>query len=518
MTLPTTLQPEAFVSWDGSGAFDGPYDAVIRDVAADPGITISEGRDGGQQLSPSRINDGGMELLNDSGAYSQERADSPVYQRVEPTKPVLYRAVHGEEGVYDEDADYDEPLYYDGAYTSQLGRQMIDEIDERSSIGDRRVRLDTIGYETVLTRAPVTVDVMVAPLVSDCFAALLDAVDWPADKRRIATSDTRLAYWWCDERIPWTAMLELQASEGPGTFGVDRDGIFYFENRLYRGTAEHAQISQATLADTPGSGLYFKNLKPLSPFKNLFNRATYTIKTRTLASSDVIWTYGANVALTSGQSVTLIARPTDGNPFQNAITPSSPTDYAVSGGTVSVSLAADSGLVAFVTITATSGTPTVSALQLRAQSLTVVGETTIQNGIDASPSIARYSPIPGQDIPITLQVRGWPEIDAANAEGVCDAWVLRQMWPRALVTFEVENADGDHVEWMLKARISDRLTLIHAHTGLSADVWVNQGHITIAGAGGRTVAYVVGAEKCDTLTGFRWDVDEWDDPASLWGV
>jgi hypothetical protein len=189
-----------------------------------------------------------------------------------------------------------------------------------------------------------------------------------------------------------------------------------------------------------------------------------------------------------------------------------------SGGTVSVTLNATSGLVAFVTVTATSGTPTVAGLQLRAQPLTVASETTAQNTVDASTSIATYSPIPGRGIPITLSVSGWPEVDPVTAEAVCNAWVLRYQVPRPLVTVTLRNADAEHVRQILDRMPSDRITLTEANTGLSADVWVNSAQLRISGAGGRVVELVLGCELCDELAGAVWDVSLWDDPSAVWGV
>lgn len=534
VALPSTLDLEVAVSWDGSGAFDGDYDDVTADVAIDPGVRIDEGRDGAQTLAPPKIQAGAFDLWNDDGAYSQERADSPVYQRVIPGRPVRYQARFGVEGLYDEDDPYDADDLYDGIGVFPLGRHLIDDISQQTEIGDRRVSFATLGYEAVLTAAAVSIGVMTTPLVSECFAALLDAVAWPAEKRDIAVSDTRLLLWWCDERVPWVAMLELLAAEGPGTFYVDRDGVFHFENRNYRTIADRSTTSQAVFYDResgiedpydaddfypgddnyPGatSGLWFTGFRYDPGFKNVFNRATYTTRQRLAGPTATVWTYGGRLDLGSGQTRTLIARPSD--PFINASVPT----YSVSGGTVSVSMSATSGLVAFITFTATSGTPEISNLQLEAQPLAVVGDTTVQNTVDASASIARFSPIPGQAIPITLAVQGWPEIDQPNAEAVCDAWVNRYSVQRPQVTIAVRNADGEHLDQILRRMPSDRITLVEANTGIEADVWVNAVALRIAGAGSTTIEAVLGCEKVEEVSGAIWDVSEWDDPISVWGV
>lgn len=540
MTMPSTIEIEAHVSWDGSGDFLGAYDDITPDVVVDSGISIVEGRQDSMTLSPPRTSDGQVTLWNEDGLYSQERADSPIYQRVIPGRPVRYRAGHGARRLYRSHALYRSHVPYRGRGVFPLGRHIIRDISQTTGLGDQKVSLTTLGYENVLTRAVVTVGVMAAPRVDQCFTALLDAVSWPADKRSIAVSDTTLLYWWCDERHPWDAMLELLAAEGPGIFYVDSDGVFRFENRNYRTTATRATVSQASFFDQASgppslyrshrlyrshilyrgraSGLWFTALGYDPGFNNIYNRATYATRRRALGSLAVIWSYGTSFALSSGQSRTLIARPTDGNPFQNAVAPVLTTDYTVSGGTVSITLAASSGLVAFITVTATSGSPTVSDLQLRAQPLTVVSETVVENNVDASASIARFSPIPGENVPITLSLNGWAEIDVPNAEAVCDAWVTKYQIPRPLVTISIRNADGAHTEQILRRMVSDRLTLSESNTGLAGDVWINSIRRRVADAFGSTVEAVLSCERVDEVSGAIWDESLWGDALAVWGT
>lgn len=538
MTLPSTIDLEVGVSWSGTGAFDGDYDDVTDDVDTDDGVSLAMWRESGVQLSPSRIADGGFTLHNGDGFYSQDRADSGVYQRVTPGKPVRYRAGHGERRLYRSHIPYRSHVYYRGRGVWPLGRHLIRDLDPDLEIGDEQVRVTTLGYENALTRTKVTIPVMATPLVSECFTAYLDAVNWPTDKRRIATSDTRLLWYWADERYPWDGFLELLGAEGPGAFGVDRDGTFYFENRNYRSTEARSTTSQATFWDRQDGErtryrshtlyrshrlyrgrtgtLWYTRFKPSDPYKNIYNRATYPTRRRTMGSLASIWSLGADLALGSGQSRTLIVKPND--PFLNAVTPALTTDYTVAGGTVSVTLSASSGLVAFVTVTATGGTPTVSGLQLRAQPLTVVGETIVENSVDASASIAAFSPVPGEDIPLSYDVQGWSEIDVPNAEGVCNAWVLRQQVPRPQGVMTLRNGGGDLVEQIFRRRHSDRLTLVHATSGISADFWINSGRLWIGGAGGRTVILDLGVERCDDIAGAIWDQSEWNDVFAVWGV
>jgi hypothetical protein len=537
MVLPITPEATVEIDWDGLGTFAGDHDDVTNDADMTDGAAVSwtEGRNGLATLDPPRLREGSLSLLNHDGRYSQERADSPVYQRVTPGKPVRYRVRHGTSRLYRSATAYRAALPYRGRALYEAARHIIDDISQTAEIGGQRVALSTLGIEAVLTRAPVTVALMTAPRVDECFTALLDAVNWPAAKREIAVSDTTLTYWWCDERNPWDAMLDLVNAEGTGTFYV-RGDVFVFENRNFRTTNTRSTTSQATLYDRVDgeaipyrasvlyrgsrlyrgrtSGLFFTRLDYLPGFKNIYNRATYTTRRRTAGTpGTVIWTYGGTIALSASQVRTIIARPSSGDPFTTAISPALTTDYTIAGGTVTVSLAATNGLVAFITITATSGTPTVSGLQLRATPLTAAGETTVENTVDASASIAKFSPVPGEDIPITLPVQGWPEIDIPSAEAVCDSWVSRYQEQRPQIPIVIRNADGAHLKLILGTRISDRLTLAETNTGLEADVWVNSKEITLSGQGGRIVEAVFGCELVENVGG-----SVWDDPAALWNT
>lgn len=536
MTLPSTIEPRVLVSWDGSGDFAGTFDDITDDVPGEPGIAIALGKDGARTLDPPKVASADFDLFNHDGTYSQERADSPVYQLVLPGRPVKVEVDHGDEVQYNAAIPYDSDVYYNGVGTYTLARTAIDDLTQTTTLGDQRVHVGTLGLETLLVASTVTVAVMANPRVDQCITAILDAVGWPADRRSVAVSDTTLLYWWCDDREPWSALLELLASEGPGAIYVDGEGTFHFENRNYRTTTDRSTTSQATFFDTAAglpvtydaaveydspifyngttTGLWFTGLAYDPGYKNIYNRAVYTTRRRALQALAAVWSYGDTLALAASESVTLIARPAD--PFQNAVTPASPTDFTVAGGTVSVSLSATSGLVAFITITATSGTPTVSNLQLRAQALTTVSETTVQNSVDASGSIAKFSPIPGQSIPRVLAVGGWPEIDRPNAQAVCNAWVSRYMVQRPVVTIELRNADGAHVYEILQRSISDRITLRETNTGLSADVWINAKALSVEGAGGRVVRCELRCEKVEEVGGAIWDVSLWN--TGTWGT
>lgn len=522
MTLPATIDATAEISLDGSGAYTGPDDDVTAAVAVDTGVTIQEGREGARALMPPKVPSLDYELHNDDGAFSAENADSPVYQLLIPGRPTRVIVQHGERLTWRGHQLWGGHQPWRGRARYQIAAAAVDGINQHVEQGNQRVGLDCLGTMSMLIGQNVTVAVQTNIRTDEAIGLLLDAAGWPAALRDLSVGDTTLLYWWCDDRSPWSAILELLASEGPCQLYQDGNGVIHFENRNYRTITTRATTSQATYRSVDTGGLWFTGLSYDPGYKNIYNRATYTTRRRTLATLGKVWEYGASISLTAGQSLTLIARPN--LPFQNAVTPASGTDYTVSAGSLSsVTLSATSGLVAFITLTAGGSGATIDGvtsqgIQLRAQALQVAGETTIQNSVDASESIAKYSPIPGANVPRTLPVQGWPEVDPIVAESVCNAWVTRYQEQRPQVTILVRNADGDHVREIMTRQVSDRITLVDANTGISADFWVETKTTTISGAGGRTILCELGCEKVDRLAGAVWDVSEWEDGTAVWGV
>jgi hypothetical protein len=517
LPVPGLMQPHVYVDWQRDGDFVGPYDEVTHDVAADPGFEIDGGRDGIRSLAPPKVQAGSFELLNHTGKYSQHRADSPVYQRVVPGRMVSYTGKLGVAGPYNAHDPYNATDYYNGSGIWQLGVHLVNEISQDIAWGSRRVKISTIGQEVVLTAGIVNVPIMTGVRTDQCVTALLDACGWPSSARAISLGDTTLSYWWADARRPWDALIELVRAEGGGaTFYVDRNGIFHYENRNYRTITPRSQTSQAKFLDHRGTGsLYFVDLSYDPGYDVIINRATYATKRRAAGALAPVWSYGATLTLTAGESRTLIVRPSD--PFLNPVAPVVGTDYSVSSGSASVTLASSSGVTASIVVTAGgSGASIVgvtsNGIQLRAQPLTVISETTAQNSVDASVSIAKFSPIPGQAIPIPFDVGGWPELDPAMAAAVCDSWVSRYMDGRPAVTITLRNVDLAHADQIVRRTVSDRITLVETNTGLNVDAWVNMQRLEMSGPMASVVQLVLACELCDTLKGSVWDAS-----AALWG-
>jgi hypothetical protein len=541
MTSPGVLPlcARVLVDWLGDGLYASTVSDVTRDVPGDPGLVIDAGRDGARALSPPKVPSASFELRNDHGRYSNENGASPVYQRVRPGTPVVMSATYGTPRRYRSAVAYRADAPYRGAALWSLATARIDAAEQDAALGQQRLRVSALGMSSTLVGTSVTVALQASIRTDQAVSLVLDAAGWPAAKRAISVGDTTLLYWWADGRSAWDALVEITASEGPAALWEDADGVLHWENRNYRTVTPRSTTPQAGFFDQRiGAGvpyraarlyrasrlyrgnadaLYFETLTYEPGWKTLYARATYATKRRALQALAVVWSYGADITLSPNQQRTLIARPSD--PFMNAVAPVAGTDFVVSSGTAAVALTGSSGVVAFVAITAGPGGCTItgptaspaSGLQLRAQPLAVVSETVVQSSTDPSASAAAYGATQ------TLDVAGWPEIDVAMAEGVCNAWVSRYNVPRPQVTISVRAVDGAHFRQIVERRVSDRISLRSEATGVAADVWIESRELVVAGAGGRRVEVVWRCEKVDTVSGFVWDgsTSRWD--SALWG-
>lgn len=533
------LCPKILVDWIGDGLFASPVSDVTRDVPGDPGLVIDTGRDGSRALSPPKVPSASFDLRNDHKRYSNEYGGSPVYQLVRPGTPVVLSATYGTPRLYRADGLYRADAAYRGIAYWPLARTRIDEASQDATLGAQRVSVSTLGATSTLVGTSITVPLQTAIRTDQAVTMILDAAGWPAGRRSIALGDTTLLYWWVDGTSAWDALLTVTASEGPGVLYEDNDGVLHWEGRNYRAVTPRSTTPQAAFFDSRATAgvpyrgdrlyranrlyrgnagaLYFQTLTYQPGWRTIYARATYATKRRAPTGTIVVWRYGADITLSAGQVRTLFAKPTD--PFQAAVAPALTTDYVLTSGSATVALTYASGILAIITVTAggagctitgPAGSPT-GGLQLRAQSLAVVSETIVQSSIAPTSGVSVDGAIQ------TLSVAGWPEVDVAMAEGVCNAWVTRYNVPRPQVTISVRAVDSAHFREIVSRQVSDRISLRSDQTGIAADVWIESREIVVAGAGGTHVEAVWQCEKVDTIVGFVWDgsTSLWD--SAIWG-
>lgn len=508
--IPRTFDAQVRIDWLGDGSFSHGYSDVTDRVLREPGVSVDLGRDRARSFAPPRINAADWTAVNEDAELSPENPSSGVYQLLKPGRADVIDATWGVENLsWNIDLAFDNPLPLNGIGTWPLFRGVLDVPSHDAAFGNRVVRMPSLGTLAALRGRLVTLPLMSSVRTDQAVAAILDAVDWPSDKRAISVGDTTLLYWWAAERDAYEALVELTVSEGASAaLYEDGAGVLHWENRNFRIGNERSTHSMATLRDVATTnGLSYTALAYDQGFEQIVNRCTVATRRRQAGTpGTVVWQYGAAFTLAPSQVRVLHARPDD--PFTAAIAPVAPTDYAVSDGTVTVALSYTSGLYAVLTVTATSGSPTVTGLQLRATPLVVVSETVIQNSADAADSIAAYGTR-------ALALSAWPEIDPAQAEAIANSMVARYKTPRATLTLSVRNADEWHMGAMLDLRVSDLVAVVNEHLGIASTWFAESLRWRF---GGPTAELVLGLEAAAEISGARWEIDEWDDPIAVWGV
>jgi hypothetical protein len=513
MPLPSAACYDVRIDWYADGDYDDAVDDVSGRVLANPGLTIESGRDTARSTGPPMIGISEFVLDNRDRALSPENATSLIYQYIVPGRPVQIQALHGSRSPYREHTPYRENDPYRGVAAFALGAGQLETMQHQPGWGQQTVAISALSTMKHLKRRIVSVELQ-GPITTDTAVNLvLNAAGWPPDRRVVHISDSVLQLFWVDERPAWDVLVELVATEGPGSLLYqDGAGILYWKNRNHRATDVRSVNVQAQLVD--GTDLIgpfdlpYTELQYDPRWVDIITRATVATKWRQAAAApEVVWKLGA--ALTMTQIVhTLYARPPD--PFVAAITPALGTDYTVSGGTASVALAWANGAVAKLTVTALTGSPTVNDLQLRARPYPVVGETQIEASVT----------VPDETLEKTLAVSAWPELAPEHAQAICNAYIDRFQESRPSLVVRIPATDGRTLKAILRVQISDRLTVFNRELGLASDVFVEKIRHEI-GRGGRHVLVL----SCEPATGIGtagaiWDHpgSVWDGPTTTWGV
>jgi hypothetical protein len=502
-----TVIPRVYVDWSDAGTFTGTGENVTARVFARPGIISSRGRDQIRALTPPAAGTFQAELDNVSRDYSPENSTSPLDGLLYPGHKVRATVFIGTEVLYDSDELYDSDALYDGAPAYHVATNLLDDIPQNPAIGVQTVEIPSIGTLSRLVGKRISTPLYQSIPISTAMGYVLDAVGWPATDRVISTSTTTLDWWWLDDADAWDAIQALFFSEGPGAaLYEDSLGRFVFEDRTYRILETRCTTNQMTLAATdtipPITAMTYQ-----SGIKDIVNYCSVSYSRRTAQSLAAVWSLGTTVTLAAAESRSFVARSSTGDPFTGAVTPVVTTDYTVSVGSLaSVTLSRTSGAQVTVTITAGGSGATVTALQLRAQLVTVSASGSIANTVDASTSISRYGLRP-------FNYTTWPEISINVLQDLVNTVVTTYSVPQPMILVTAIGADDASTLALLRREVSDRISVADPTSGFASDVFIEQITVRVTDAG--KVAVTFGCTKT-TATGYAvWDTAEWDD--GRWG-
>lgn len=531
---PRSATWQTVVDWANNGDFTGTYDDVSDDLLREAGLTIALGLDSARSLAPPKIGTSAADLRNTDQRYSAESPASPIYQLMLPGRPVEHRATDGVEVAYESDDEYDSDLYYDGRAQRTVHTGVLDDMPQHPERTSRRVGLTTLGTLTRLrgrrrNGRKVSTALYESVSTGTALGHILDAVGWPANKRSLDTGGTTLLYWWLDDEEPYQAALDLLEVEGPqASLYEDGEGVLHFEGRNYRATEARCLTSQVTFYDrSTGATLGYEEdveydsiypydgtggIQHLAPLqydaghRNVINAVTVETEARSVGSLGVIYTYSGNLVLQPSEVRTITVKASSGGPFKEAVCTNG-ADVTVSAGSVtSVALSRTSGANIDVTLTAGAGGATVNLFQVRAKLVSVIATQIVANSVDASDSIAAYDQ---QDYAISAR----KDLDPNVGVDIADAIVQRYQEPLPSLLLTVLNVDAEHLYHQLARRVSDRVNVVEAWTGISYDLHINS--ITHRVLKGGSEHYTLfGVEKVPATA--TQNTYRFDDAAAVW--
>jgi hypothetical protein len=441
------------IDWNGDGDWSDSGEDVTTDILS-TGVTIEYGRDQSRQLSPTKMGSAGFSLINDTRTYSPENVSSPLFGNLDPARVMKAEVVF-------------ESVTYPLAY----GR--IDDYNIRADQGDRTVDFTFLDGLKILDGIKLSTGVLQTQRTGDLINYILDYIGWTGG-RDIDPGATIVSFWWVEGSTALTAVQEIVRSEGPPAIAyIGPDNTFIFRDRHHRLLYPTSINVQSTFAapqlgvcDAPAvTGLSFSPpFNYAHGWRDIVNSVSFDVDQRSMDTDySVVWSSSSQITLAIGESATIDVSTSD--PFLNALTPVSGTDFTATGaGTPVVTISRTSGQSVKIAILAAGGTVTISNLQLRAKSLPV--RRTIKISQVDTGSITEH----GERIyPDTA-----PWANANDAAAIASMILLYYAQRRPTVQLRITASDPDHFSQILNRRISDRIHLINDEMGINDDFFIEQ--------------------------------------------
>lgn len=269
---------------------------VTSRAKAPPGVTTERGKDQLRILSPPMAGHFTCTVDNQTKDYSSENEASPLYGFVEPGKTVT---------VISDPGSGDYPIW----------KGVLDDIAENPAFPEKDVDFVAIGRLSMLVGQKVSTDLYENITIDEALEHLLDAAEWPAAERTIAVSSVNLIRWALADEDAFAAMLKLLNTEGPSAAIYEgANGYFVFEDRHYRETQTRSLVSNFTF-DAP------LELDYNPAFKDVVNECVVEVVEREVGEEEIIWELGQAFTLAANESRDFIASVTGGEPFVDAVVP-----------------------------------------------------------------------------------------------------------------------------------------------------------------------------------------------------
>lgn len=432
------------VDWDKDGDYADTGENVTARVRGP--VSVSYGRDQSTALAPVVSGRGSFALDNATRDYSPRNTTSPLYGLVKPARPVLITRTVGVD-------------------TFTLFAGHTDDSPINPDLSARSVNLSLLdalaGFRAQTIRTPLYRGVR----TGEAIGLVLDACGWPAALRDLDPGATVVPWWWEDGTSALEALDKLVRSEGPpALLTMGPTGEVVFRDRHHRLLRAESLSPQS--AWVPSDGV----LEPVmsTPFvyddgwRGIVNTGSLDVAVRTPREQQVVWSSDATVTLSAGEQRVVTAVSSD--PFYDAVTPVSGTDFTVSGGSVTAALLATSGTSAGIVLTSVSGASVVRSLRLRANPVQV--SHTVQVSAEDADSVDEYG---AKSFPTDLPWCG-PE----DAAAILGSTVAMRAEPLTVLTvrFACGSSNLDRASLVLVRDLSDMVTVVEGETSLNSAFYV----------------------------------------------
>jgi hypothetical protein len=436
------------IDWGKDGTYSGLDDVTLRAAGGKAGIVSCQyGRDGSTATAPATAGRGSMVLKNEDRALSPRNTSSPLYGQLKPGRPVLIQRTIG-------------------ATTFTLFRGHTDYAPLNPDISSRKVSISLVDALQDFRKQQISTGLYGGIRTGDAIGVVLDAAGWTGG-RDLDAGSTLIPWWWLAGTDALTALQELVASEGPpALLTVGSSGEIVFRGRHHRLTRSRSVTSQSTwrgsVVEPVMQGFTYDE-----SWANIVNSVTATVDVREPAAGDptVVWTSSGTVDIADGETKLVTVATSD--PFTAAVVPDS-SDLVFTGA-IAVDLTRTSGSVTTIRLTASGGPARVTGMRLRAVSVPVARQ--VQISASDTTSISDYGP------------RGYttamPWAGPLDAQAIINTVVAQRGQPLPILTirFQVGGSNTSRAAALLALNLSDRVTVIEADTGLSADFTIESiGH------------------------------------------
>jgi hypothetical protein len=362
-------------------------------------------------------------------------------------------------------------------------------------VNSRKVSVSLVDSLQDFRKQPISTGLYGGIRTGDAIGLVLDAAGW-AGGRDLDPGVTVIPWWWLANADALTALQDLVLSEGPpALLTVGSAGEIVFRDRHHRLLKTRSLTSQSTWRGS-GAEPVMNGFTYDEAWSNIVNSASATVDVREPAAGDptVVWTSTGTVDIADGE--TKLVTVATNNPFTAAVVPDS-TDLVLTG-TVAVTLARTSGAITTIRLTASGGPARVTGMRLRAVSVPVARQ--VQVAAADPVSVADYGP------------RGYgnqmPWAGPYDAQAILDTVVASRAQPLPILTirFMVGGTNTVRAAALLALNLSDRVTVIEAETGLSADFYIESIQHELTGEDDHAVTFGLEAASVIPTNVFRFDV------------